>query len=446
VHQLVTHTMADAQELFDKAQKAYASGSYAEAYEIWAANTSAVDPAHRASLLCNMGKALTMLGRAGESLERYTEALALEPGLPSALRGRTAALLKLEDFAAASAAAAEAAAAHPADGAVAADVALCHLKAGRAQEAVAAFEAAIELGDRSEGTRKLYGNALSQRATALTNEGELSAAEALLDAAIAIEATETRLFNRAFISHTAAVKADEAAASGKYTKKALGDLRAVLRLNAAHPTAHRLLGVLLVRVQDWDAARVALTAAVKIDPRSTQDLYNLGFVNLKLGAPGEAKGCFERALAIDPAMAEAAAGLREASGKAEVRAVLSGGSGGGAAAAAPPPPPPPPPPPAAPAPAAPAAPAPAAPAPSSGLDPAKYFLDPATTGLDGFNGAVHALPMLQREPFPAGVERGHREAYLSAAEFQKVMGASKPEFYAQPKWKRDAKKKDNKLF
>jgi hypothetical protein len=88
----------------------------------------------------------------------------------------------------------------------------------------------------------------------------------------------------------------------------------------------------------------------------------------------------------------------------------------------------------------------AAGAAGAAADPAKVFLDPATTALDGFNGAVHPLLMLQREPYPAGVERGHREAYLSAAEFKQVMGASKAEFYAQPKWKRDAKKKDNKLF
>ncbi len=280
-------TMSDVQALFNKAQEDFQAGRFAAAYDTWTANVEGVDPAHRPSLHCNRGKALTQLSRSAEALECYREALALEPNLPSALRGRTAVLLKMEDFAGALTSAQEAAAAHPADGAVASDVALCHLKAGRAQEAVAAFEAAQELGDKSEGTRRLYGNALSLRATALTNEGETSAAEALLDAAIAIEPTETRLFNRAFISHTAALKADEKTATSKFIKKALGDLRAVLRMNKAHPTAHRLLGVLLVRVGDWDAARVALISAIATDPSSTQDLYNLGFVCLKLNNPKE---------------------------------------------------------------------------------------------------------------------------------------------------------------
>ena len=366
----------------------------------------------------------------------------------------------MEDWAGALASAEEAVAAHPADGAIASDVALCHLKAGRAQEAVKAFEGAIELGDKSEGTRKLYGNALSMRATALTNEGELSAAEALLDAAIAIEATETRLFNRAFISHSAALKADEKAATAKFTKKALTDLRAVVRMNARHPTAHRLLGVLLLRVGDWPAARVALIAACDIDPQSTQELYNLGFVCLKLSEPSDAKGYFERALAIDPAMAEATEGLRVVAQQLGDKAAQRGGSAGGAAGT----PMPPQPPPtssssssssssgggssAAAAEAA-AAPAPApAPTAGAGADPAKYFCDASRSAseFDGFCGATHPLAMLTREPFPAGVERGIREAYLSAAEFKSAMGADKAAWYAQPKWKRDAKKKEQKLF
>ena len=73
-------------------------------------------------------------------------------------------------------------------------------------------------------------------------------------------------------------------------------------------------------------------------------------------------------------------------------------------------------------------------------------MDPSTTAFDGFGGALHALALLQKEPFPAGVERGHREAYLSAAEFKATLGADKAAWYGQPKWKRDARKKEAKLF
>jgi tetratricopeptide (TPR) repeat protein len=436
--------MADIQALFNEAQKHFEAGRYEAAYKIWTDNVEGVDPAHRSSLHSNRGKALTLLGRAAEALECYGAALKVEPNLPSALRGRTAALLKMEDWAGAQASAQEAVAAHPADGGCASDVAQCHLKAGRAQEAVKAFESAIGLGDKSEGTRKQYGNALSMHATALINGGELAAAEALLDAAIAIEATEARLFNRGFIAHSAALKADEKAATATFTKKALKDLHAVARMNAKHPTAHRLLGELLLRVGDYPAARVALIAACNIDPQSTQELYHLGIACLKLSAPNDAKGYFERALAIDPAMAEAKEGLRM------VAQQLRGGAAGGAAGM-PPPPPPPPPPPTSSSGGSTSSSAAAAPAPTAGVagaasDPAQYFCDLSTSDFDGFCGVIHPLAMLTREPFPAGVERGIREAYLSAAEFKSAMGSDKAAWYAQPKWKRDAKKKELKLF
>jgi tetratricopeptide (TPR) repeat protein len=418
--------MGDIQEKLNEAQKLFNAGRYANAYEIWTTHVSSVAPSHTGSLHSNRAQALLQLGRASEALECCAAALALEPALPTALRGRTAALLKLEDVAGALTSAEAGAALLPGQGTLRADVALCQLRSGRAQEAVASCEAAMELGDKSEATRRLYGNALSSRASDLSNEGQLGAAEALLDAAIAIEPSESRLFNRALLCHTAALQADEKDSGAKHTKKALTDLRAVVSLNKAHPKAHGLMGILLLRAGkwEWSSARAALATACSINPTDTQDLFNLGFVSLKLSLPAEAKELFERALALKPDMAEAAEGLREAmeqlqGGKGSAAAPSPSGGGSGS------------PPPA-----------------ESASDPAKYFTDPSRSAADfeGYCGAVHPLLLLQREPYPAGVERGSREAYLSAQEFKGVFGADKAAWYAQPKWKRDGKKKDSKLF
>mmetsp|Transcript_79841 Transcript_79841/g.124511 ORF Transcript_79841/g.124511 Transcript_79841/m.124511 type:complete len:305 (+) Transcript_79841:55-969(+) len=47
---------------------------------------------------------------------------------------------------------------------------------------------------------------------------------------------------------------------------------------------------------------------------------------------------------------------------------------------------------------------------------------------------------------PAGVDPTKKEAYLSDAEFQTVMGCSKAEFSQMPKWKQQNLKKSKKLF
>jgi hypothetical protein len=48
--------------------------------------------------------------------------------------------------------------------------------------------------------------------------------------------------------------------------------------------------------------------------------------------------------------------------------------------------------------------------------------------------------------FPPSVDPANKEEYLSDAEFSKLFGVDKAAFKAQPKWKRDAKKKELGLF
>eukprot|EP00899_Mesostigma_viride_P002146 jgi/Mesvir1/11932/Mv00268-RA.1 len=58
----------------------------------------------------------------------------------------------------------------------------------------------------------------------------------------------------------------------------------------------------------------------------------------------------------------------------------------------------------------------------------------------------YAYEQLKTGQFPAEVDPSKREAYLSDAEFVQHLGASREDFYKQPKWKQDAKKKAAKLW
>jgi len=48
--------------------------------------------------------------------------------------------------------------------------------------------------------------------------------------------------------------------------------------------------------------------------------------------------------------------------------------------------------------------------------------------------------------YPASLDTTKKEAYLSEAEFQAVLGMTKAAFYKQPKWKQESLKKENELF
>jgi outer membrane biosynthesis protein TonB len=148
------------------------------------------------------------------------------------------------------------------------------------------------------------------------------------------------------------------------------------------------------------------------------------------------------------AVVSAAARIQAA--ESSLRAPILGG--GAPAAPAPKPAPAPAPKPAAPAPAPkPAAPAPApkpapAPAPKPAA-PAPAPPAPAPPPAPTPAGATHPYASLKSPgPYPAGVNAGERETYLSDAEFADLFKMDKAAFAALPKWKRDGKKKPLGLF
>ena len=132
--------------------------------------------------------------------------------------------------------------------------------------------------------------------------------------------------------------------------------------------------------------------------------------------------------------------------------------GGGCTAAAPSPDPAPKPAPAPapkPAPAAAASKPAPAPAPKPALTPAPPAPKPTPTPappapappVPAAKAAVHPYEKLKAPgPYPEGVVHGEREAYLSDDEFKSLFGMDKTAFAAQPKWKRDSKKKSLSLF
>ena len=455
--------MSNAQNDLNLAVTAFNAKNFEQAYTLWTANLGEVVEESRSELHVNRGKAQQARNLLPEALACYAEALSLNPANIGAMRARTTVLLKQEDFAAALASAEAAISAAPADGAVAADAAFVHLRAGRGAAAVAGYEAARALGDATPATAKLYGSALSLRAGELEKGGDEPSAMALYDAAIAIEATESRVCNRGLIHMRMAQAAGEGKATDKHTARALADLHHAVRLNHAHPAAHAAMGTLLTNVGDYDAAIVALKSALKYTPRDVSVPYNLGFAQLKSGRVEEARASFKAALLVEPGMEAALRGLKEAEKQAAEVAKLTGGvaalkhhhsegegeaeGGGGtpapahfsmpaAAKAAPAAPPAPPAPPA------------AAAAEPSADDPAPYFQsgERSSADFDGFQGILAPLAALVKAPFPEGVNKGNREAYLSATEFKAALGMDKPAFYAQPKWKRDAAKKKALLF
>lgn len=60
--------------------------------------------------------------------------------------------------------------------------------------------------------------------------------------------------------------------------------------------------------------------------------------------------------------------------------------------------------------------------------------------------ATYPYEVLLKRPLPEGVDASKLENHLNADDFKKVFGVTLEEYNAMPKWKRDAKKKESKLF
>jgi len=59
---------------------------------------------------------------------------------------------------------------------------------------------------------------------------------------------------------------------------------------------------------------------------------------------------------------------------------------------------------------------------------------------------TYEYDVLLKRPLPEGVDPSRLENHLEEKDFQKAFGCTRDEFLNMPKWKREAKKKDSKLF
>lgn len=522
----------DPQKLLEEANSSFASGDFSKALDLWTKIIEMVDTEHHFALHTNRGAALERLGRVEEAIEAYDAALSIKPDHVEALhnrgvalkackrnedalssfdqalqhnpkfypslRGKTDILMALERFDEAIETATKAIAVTSDDPGPLADRAFALLRAKKLEAAISDYEAARTKGDTSAETQRLYAIALSQRAVELDKSGDYNAAEDYYSRAIDLEATESRLFNRAFL-HMRTGKTDDA----------ISGFRKVISLSSGNFQARAALGTLLLQKEAFEEAASSLKAAAELKDDQADVVFNLGFAYLKLQRPEDAEAQFNRALQLDPSMEQAQSGLQAAtvmkahmsgekpkyklslesaggaSGAAEEEAPEVSSSGGSA-------PPPPPPPPGktssammggAKIPAGIARTLSPAASPSATMfgrkNPNAVFLgsgvpmpmpmvrDPIAEEAmaqraaerapspsaqyaaepEGVAGSVHSYQSLKAPgPYPDGIDLAHREAYLSADEFRKVMGMSRSEFYSSPKWKRVQMRKSVGLF
>lgn len=369
-------------------------------------------------------------------MECFKQVLEADGGFLQAYRGLVSACMTKEAFAEALEWCDKALEVSSSDGALMTDRANILLKLGQLKDAIVAYEAVLdqEGAGKVDGAtvRKLYGVALSQQAVAEDTAGNLEAAEELYSKAIAIDATHTRLFNRAFLFMRVG-KLDDA----------VEGFRQVVEVQPDNTKARAALGTLLLQQGKYEMAIPHLQVAASAS--SGEDFvdvaYNLGFAQLKAKRFTAAAASFKRVLDSDPSNENAKNGLKAAQHAASMAASEPTGEAvqgepvqthepvpAEQAQAA-------------------AAPAAAAAAHEPAATPKGEAASPTPTSAGGASEAqTIPLEQLVAPPFPDGVDPSRREEYLSEAEFQEVFKMDVAAFRALPKWKRTTLKKKASLF
>ncbi len=327
------------------------------------------------------------------------------------------------------------------------------LKLGRAEDAIPAYERVVKHESASPQVQQLYAIALSQVAVAADKAGDLSRAEELYSKAIAIDATSTRLFNRAFL-FMRTERVDEA----------IDGFAAVLSADSTNIKARAALGTLLLQQQRFEEAVQHLRLASKGSKGEefADVTYNLGFALLKLSRYQAAVQAFQSVLEADPENENAKNGLKAA--QAQIAKPSSSQPSPAVSQAVQP--------------EGPAVPqsapveansaesdiqsTPAAVAAASATsesihslahaasavpeqEPSRVAKAPALITAAG-DRPIFALADLQQKPFPEGVDASQREIYLSRDEFMSAFEMDIESFNKLPKWKRVTLKKKVGLF
>lgn len=131
-------------------------------------------------------------------------------------------------------------------------------------------------------TRELYGE---ERARLLALESRAKAGEPLtVDEALVL----ARLY----------ADLDEAEEAVSVLQRAIGDERVELDVRFE-------LGYYLLRARHFDEAREVFSFLSELDPRNTAALVNLGIASAALGRLGDAEAAYQKALKVDPRLADA---------------------------------------------------------------------------------------------------------------------------------------------
>lgn len=167
--------------------------------------------------------------------------------------------------------------------------------AGRTEEAIANYEAAVRLDPEHFEARNNLG-------IALLAAGRMAEAEPHLAAAVRLEPAYAQAHSNLGMALYAVGRRDDA----------LRHLRQALALRSDYAEAHSNLGILLHAAGDDTTALTHCLAAVRLAPENAEAQSNLGMVLHALGRSAEAQSCFERALRLKPGFVAARGNLAKA--------------------------------------------------------------------------------------------------------------------------------------
>lgn len=270
-------------------------------------------------------------------------------------------------------------------------------------------------------------NALNNLAVIHVRAGELAQAEPLLREAVSIDPTH----RNALTALGTCIAQD-----GRFEEAEPFLRRAVARAREDDDTeAEKVLvaqhAVACFKLKYLDDAQAGFERLKELQPESTQASNGLMLVQQSRDS-GEQGGAAPvlayEAAAPTPA---AAASASSAAGSVRAAAAMFGGGPGEAPI-------------------------------RSGIASARTAAKPAATGSvkgvrpsvpavisveeDGCDGVIATLEQLTKMPYPDGVDKSQREAYLTRFEFEATFGMNKASFYSKPKWKRKQLKQKYGLF
>jgi tetratricopeptide (TPR) repeat protein len=220
-------------------------------------DTAAKRPGNNAAHV-NLGSALLQLGRAGDALVQFKEALRLKPDDADAYYNAANALVRL----------------------------------GRLDEAIGHFQAALQL-------RPSYFDAHNNLAETLLGAGRIPEAVKQYEAAVRLKPDLPE----------AHYNLGSALGRAGRLPEAVGQLETALRLQPDYSEAHNNLGNLYLRSGQIAEAMKHYAAAIRANPANSEAHFNLGGALLQLGRLAEAEAQYRTVLRLQPDSVEAAYNL-----------------------------------------------------------------------------------------------------------------------------------------